>query len=66
MTDQMMTTREVAAMLHVSTSTIKRLGDRREMRFYRVVGRGDRRYRPSDVSAYLERVAAEWGGSDAH
>lgn len=51
-----MTTRGVAEYLHLHVNTVKRLGDRGEIPFYRVNDRGDRRYRPEDVHAYLWRM----------
>lgn len=54
--DRMMTAREVAEALHLHVNTIKRLGDRGELPFYRVCARGDRRYHPTDVQAYLARM----------
>jgi excisionase family DNA binding protein len=53
---RMLTGREVAAMLHLHQNTVKRIGDRGELPFVRVTSRGDRRYHPADVSAYLERM----------
>lgn len=54
--DRMMTNREVAAALHLHVNTVVRLGDRGELPFYRVCRRGDRRYHPADVMAFLERT----------
>jgi excisionase family DNA binding protein len=54
--ERMMTTREVAEALHLHVNTVNRLGDRGELVFYRVCERGDRRYRPEEVSAFLERM----------
>lgn len=57
-TDQsMLTARAVAEWLGVHVNTVKRLGDRGEIPFYRISARGDRRYRPEDIRAYLE---AQW------
>ena len=41
----MLTATEVAEMLHLHVNTVKRLGDRGELPFYRVCKRGDRRFR---------------------
>ena len=41
----MLTATEVADMLHLHVNTVKRLGDRGELPFYRVCKRGDRRFR---------------------
>ncbi|MFO1538922.1 MAG: helix-turn-helix domain-containing protein [Chloroflexota bacterium] len=51
----MLTAAEVARMLHLHVNTVKRLGDRGELPFYRVSRRGDRRFRLDDVRAFLER-----------
>lgn len=51
----MLTASEVAAMLHLHVNTVKRLGDRGELPFYRVCRRGDRRFRLDDVLAFLAR-----------
>jgi excisionase family DNA binding protein len=52
---RMLTASEVAEMLHLHVNTVKRLGDRGELPFYRVSRRGDRRFRMEDVHAFLER-----------
>jgi len=51
----MLTASEVAAMLHLHVNTVKRLGDRGELPFYRVCKRGDRRFRLEDVMAFLDK-----------
>ena len=51
----MITASEVAEMLHLHVNTVKRLGDRGELRFYRVCKRGDRRLRLEDVLAFLSK-----------
>lgn len=50
---QMLTATEVADMLHLHVNTVKRLGDRGELPFYRVCKRGDRRFRLDDVMKFL-------------
>ncbi len=50
----MLTASEVAQMLHIHVNTVKRLGDRGELPFYRVCKRGDRRFRLDDVMRFLE------------
>ncbi|HEY8870329.1 MAG TPA: helix-turn-helix domain-containing protein [Candidatus Limnocylindrales bacterium] len=49
----MLTASEVAEMLHLHVNTVKRLGDRGELPFYRVCRRGDRRFRLDDVMRFL-------------
>ena len=51
----MLTASEVADMLHLHVNTVKRLGDRGELPFYRVCKRGDRRFRLDDVLSFLAR-----------
>jgi excisionase family DNA binding protein len=51
----MLTATEVADMLHLHVNTVKRLGDRGELPFYRVCKRGDRRFRLDDVIQFLAR-----------
>ena len=51
----MLTASEVAEMLHLHVNTVKRLGDRGELPFYRVCKRGDRRFRLADVLEFLDR-----------
>jgi excisionase family DNA binding protein len=51
----MLTASEVAQMLHLHVNTVKRLGDRGELPFYRVSRRGDRRFRLEDVLGFLAR-----------
>jgi excisionase family DNA binding protein len=45
----LLTASEVAKMLHLHVNTVKRLGDRGELPFFRVCRRGDRRFRLADV-----------------
>lgn len=51
----MLTAREVAELLHLHVNTVKRLGDRGELPFYRICKRGDRRFKLEDVMAFLVR-----------
>jgi excisionase family DNA binding protein len=51
----MLTATEVAEMLHLHVNTVKRLGDRGELPFYRVCKRGDRRFRLEDVMKFLSQ-----------
>jgi excisionase family DNA binding protein len=52
---KLMTASEVADMLHLHVNTVKRLGDRGELPFFRVCKRGDRRFRFDDVLDVLRR-----------
>ena len=51
----MLTASEVASLLHLHVNTVKRLGDRGELPFFRVCKRGDRRFRLDDVMQFLAR-----------
>ena len=53
----LLTASEVAEMLHLHVNTVKRLGDRGELPFFRVSSRGDRRFRLDDIMAFLTRNA---------
>ena len=50
---KLLTATEVADLLHLHVNTVKRLGDRGELPFYRVCKRGDRRFRLDDVMKFL-------------
>ena len=52
---KLLTAAEVAEMLHLHVNTVKRLGDRGELPFFRVCKRGDRRFRYDDVLDFLRR-----------
>jgi excisionase family DNA binding protein len=52
---RMLTAAEVAEILHLHVNTVKRLGDRGELKFYKVCKRGDRRFLMEDVRRFLER-----------
>jgi excisionase family DNA binding protein len=51
----MLTASEVANLLHLHVNTVKRLGDRGELPFFRVCKRGDRRFRVDDVMQFLAK-----------
>ena len=51
---KMLTAAEVAEMLHLHVNTVKRLGDRGELKYYRVCKRGDRRFLLEDVRRCLD------------
>jgi excisionase family DNA binding protein len=52
---KMLTAAEVAEMLHLHVNTVKRLGDRGELKYYRVCKRGDRRFLLEDVRRFLDQ-----------
>ena len=51
----MLTASEVAEMLHLHVNTVKRLGDRGELKYYKVCKRGDRRFLLDDVRRFLDQ-----------
>lgn len=53
--EPLLSCKEVALLLGLHTNTVKRLSPG-TLPYVRVVKRGDRRYRPSDVQAYLEAM----------
>ena len=53
---KLLTATEVADLLHLHVNTVKRLGDRGEIPFFRVCKRGDRRFRYDDVVEFLHRA----------
>jgi len=55
----LLTASEVANMLHLHVNTVKRLGDRGELPFFRVCKRGDRRFRLEDVMTFLTRTSKQ-------
>lgn len=55
---EMLKAKEVAEFLNLHVHTVKHMGDRGEIPFYRVCKRGDRRYRSTDVEDYLKRMKA--------
>lgn len=55
----LLTASEVANMLHLHVNTVKRLGDRGELPFFRVCKRGDRRFRLEDVMTFLVRTSRQ-------
>lgn len=51
--DEMLSLDAVAAKLGVAKITVRRMADRGELPCYRIGARQDRRFRLSDVEAYL-------------
>ena len=54
----MITVREVARLLNVHTSTVRRWGDRGILRAYRITSRGDRRFKREDITHFLTKLNA--------
>ena len=49
----MLTTSEVARILHVHINTVRRWSDKGIIKTYRIGSRGDRRFREKDLSRFL-------------
>lgn len=47
--------KEVAVLLGVHINTVKRMGDRGDLTYYRIGARGDRRYKRADIQEFLSR-----------
>jgi excisionase family DNA binding protein len=62
--ESLMTARQVADFLQVNVCTVGRWSRRGALRFYRVGGRGDMRYRLEDILRYLEESSTGTGESN--
>ena len=60
----MLTTSEVAHLLHVHINTVRRWSDRGLIRAYRVCPRGDRRYKREDIVHFLVKMNENGGRPD--
>jgi len=58
---EMLTTRDVARLLHVHPNTVRRWSERGLMRAYRISRRGDRRFRREDIAQFLAGLSAHGG-----
>ena len=56
--DRMLTSRELAEILHVHINTVRRWSDLGLIYTYRVGMRGDRRYNLQDIEQFLKRGRA--------
>lgn len=63
--ERMLRPKEVAKWLGLHVNTVKRMSDRGELAHYRIGSRGDRRYRPEDVNAYLNTIVGDVDGRAA-
>ncbi len=61
---EMLTTRDVARLLHVHPNTVRRWSDRRLMRAYRISHRGDRRFKREDIARFLAELSAPGGNQE--
>lgn len=57
----MLTTSEVAHLLHVHINTVRRWSDRGLIRAYRISSRGDRRFRQEDINRFLAGLTLNRG-----
>ena len=60
----MLTTSEVAKMLHVHINTVRRWSDHGLIRAYRICTRGDRRFDQEDIARFLTKMTANGGRPD--
>jgi excisionase family DNA binding protein len=59
----MLTIGEVADMLHVHSNTIRRWSNQGYISSYRLGNRGDRRFKPEDISSFLEETHENGDGN---
>ena len=57
----MLTVREAACLLHVSSNTLRRWSDRGIVQVYRISQRGDRRFRRDEIARVLSQLKANRG-----
>ncbi|MBI4283939.1 MAG: helix-turn-helix domain-containing protein [Chloroflexi bacterium] len=57
----MLTTSEVARLLHVHINTVRRWNDCGLIKAYRISPRGDRRFQPEDIARFLAALTANNG-----
>jgi hypothetical protein len=60
--EPLLTVMQVAKLFNVHPNTVKRL----PLPFYRITDRGDRRYRQSDIDAWLNRDQEDHARHDDH
>ncbi len=53
--NSLLTTREVAGLLHVHPNTVRKWSNNGLLRAYRVGSRGDRRFEREEIKRFLER-----------
>ena len=56
--EQLLTVKEVAQMLHVHDNTIRRWSNEGIIKMYRISSRGDRRFKPEDIDKFLTEYRA--------
>lgn len=57
----MLTTSEVAQLLHVHINTVRRWSDRGLIKAYRICARGDRRFNRGEIARFLTEMTADRG-----
>ncbi len=55
-TDNMLTIRDVAKLLHVHPNTLRRWADKGLIETYRITSRGDRRFMAEDIRRFLDNM----------
>ncbi len=60
-TDNMLTVRQVAHLLHIHPNTLKRWTDKGRLRAFRIAPRGDRRFKQQDIARFLTEFNAYKG-----
>jgi len=63
-TDDMLTVREVARMLHVHPNTLRRWSNCGKIKCYHITSRGDRRYKRSDLARFIADLNISTGASE--
>lgn len=57
--EKFLTVAEVSALLHVHPNTLRRWVDEGKIFAYRINDRRDRRFKPSDVTAFIDQFNAD-------
>ncbi len=55
----MLTTSDVARLLHIHINTVRRWSDRGLIKAYRISRRGDRRFRQDDIDRFLSEPTVD-------
>ena len=63
--EPLLTVQDVAEILRIHPNTVRRWADSGEFRMYRLPGRGQRRFRRSDISRYIRKMRVKLNGSTA-
>jgi excisionase family DNA binding protein len=65
-TENMLTVTEVAELIHVHPNTLRRWSDQGRIASFRLPPRGDRRFRPCDLTTFLTEFNAPNQDSEAN